>query len=334
MVSTVIEAFESFQRDSIDLNAADVALARRSRDWLFARIRELPTKDNKFPLLYEEKDIVFGSFSRGTKIYPLDDIDMMSCLHADGATYLAYQHDDVRVTVPSTSRLHAFCHENTDLLNSRKVVNKYVSALATVPQYRRAGINRRQEAATLQLASYSWNFDVVPALFTTPEGDGRTYYLIPNGDGHWKKTDPRIDHERVNAVNQQHDGHMLKVLRCVKFWQQRPVMVSMPSYLLECMIVDYFEYEAERQASQFVDLELSSIFDYISTAIHRVVPDPKGITFDLNNVAWDDRISIFARATRDAAKAEAARDLERGKDMKASIEIWREVFGGEFPEYG
>lgn len=34
------------------------------------------------------------------------------------------------------------------------------------------------------------------------ELDGRDYYLIPNGDGHWEKTDPRKDRDTVTETNQ------------------------------------------------------------------------------------------------------------------------------------
>jgi hypothetical protein len=40
-------------------------------------------------------------------------------------------------------------------LNSIKVVNKLVKALETVPQYSNADIKRNQEAAVLNLVSYS-----------------------------------------------------------------------------------------------------------------------------------------------------------------------------------
>lgn len=333
MVATVIAAFNEFQKRTVNLDATETTSARNSRDWLFEKIGEFPEKYEDFPLLYEGMSISYGSFSRRTKIRPLDDIDMISCLHATGATYTAYSHDDVRITVSSASRLHRFCHDGSDDLNSRKVINRYVNALSDVSQYRRAEINRRGEAATLQLSSYDWNFDVVPAFFTNPEYDGRTYYLIPNGKGHWKKTDPRIDHERVARIDHSHNGHMLNVLRCVKYWQKRPTMVSVPSYLLECMVVAHFEAKAS-VASEFVDMELAAVFRYIADAILSRVADPKSIQADINDLGLWDRYSIRDRALSDAIKADAARSLEMAQDMKGSINKWREIFGDEFPEYG
>lgn len=332
MATTVITAFNEFQSDIVNLDPDDTPLARTSRDWLFDRIREFPERHADFPLLYEEKDIAYGSFSRRTKIRPLDDIDMISCLHASGATYIAYQHDDVRITVTDTSRLKSYCHESTNTLNSRKVINRYVKALSEIPQYRKAEINRRGETATLELASYDWNFDIAPAFMTSTDDYGKTYYLIPNGDGHWKKADPRIDRDRVARVNKKHNGNMLNIIRCVKYWQRRKTMPTMPSYLLECIVVAHFE-ALTREASQFVDIELAEVFRGVGSAILGAVADPKGIQQDINSLSWEDRYSIYNRALSDAGKVDEARSLEQLKDMKGSISRWREIFGSDFPEY-
>jgi len=333
MATTVISAFDEFQREVVNLDAGVTSRARRSREWLFERILEFPDKFDDFPLLYEEKGIPYGSFSRRTKIRPLDDIDMISCLHATGAIYTAHSHDDIKITVPDESRLSTYRHDSSDELNSRKIINKYVSALSSVAQYRKAEINRRGETATLQLTSYDWKFDVVPSFFTNAESDGRTYYLIPNGSGHWKKTDPRIDRDRVIRVNQKHGGNMLNVLRCVKYWQRRPTMASMPSYLLETIVVDHFE-AMQAEASEFVDIELAAIFRQVANAVMDAVLDPKRIQPDINDLDWSDRISINSRAQSDATKVDDARHLEGIKDMRGSINKWREIFGDEFPAYG
>lgn len=332
MATTVISAFDEFQKNIVNLDPEKSRLARSSRDWLFARIGELPDKHDDFPKLYEENNIAFGSFSRRTKIRPLDDIDMISCLHASGGTYIAHRYNDVRITVNDTSRLKEYCHDQTDILNSRKVINRYVRALSEVPQYRKAEINRRGEAATLQLNSYDWNFDVVPAFITAPDDRGQTYYLIPNGDGHWKKTDPRIDRDRVARINQRHEGYMLNTLRCVKYWQRRKTMPTISSYLLECIVVAHFE-KKQGAMSRFVDLELAALFREIANAILGQIQDPKQIQQDINDVDWNDRMSVYSRARSDADKVDEARRLEEQKDMKGSIALWREIFGTEFPEY-
>ena len=81
------------------------------------------------------------------------------------------------------------CSDGTDILNSRKVIEKFKSGLNNVSQYGSSEINRYQEAVTLKLLSYTWNFDIVPCFFTADDVNGKNYYLISDGNGDWKKTD-------------------------------------------------------------------------------------------------------------------------------------------------
>lgn len=74
MVRTVNEAFNVFVIDYVNLDSDETKLARNSRDWLLSQIYSFPYKDDKFPRLYSQKDIFFGSFARRTKKRELDDI--------------------------------------------------------------------------------------------------------------------------------------------------------------------------------------------------------------------------------------------------------------------
>jgi hypothetical protein len=87
MAKTVIQAFNNFLADTVNLDNEQTKKARGSRDWLVGQIQTFSTDDTKFPSIYTEKNVFYGSFSRSTKKRPLDDIDIMICLNADGCTY-------------------------------------------------------------------------------------------------------------------------------------------------------------------------------------------------------------------------------------------------------
>lgn len=324
----VNKAFRDFLKDTINLDGDDVSTARSSRDWLFDQIASFQN-DSTFPKSYSEHNIAYGSFARRTKKRPLDDIDLMVCLSAQGSTYDPFSAP-YRITVGRDSNLHGLCHDDTTCLNSTKVINKFIQKLSAVPQYSKADLKRNGVAAVISLTSYDWCFDIVPCFMTTVESNGRTYYLIPDGAGHWMKTDPRIDKNRVSTTNQLHEGNILNVIRIIKYWNRRPTMPSMPSYLLEQMILDYYDTRAGT-ASSFVDVEIPKVLDYIWFAIHASVSDPAGIKDDLNNLTWEDRQKISDQAKQDAAKAHEARQLETDGDQSASIKKWAEVFGSKFP---
>lgn len=332
MAKTVIEAFNKFMADTVNLDPEQTKKARGSRDWLVGQIGTFPADDIKFPNIYTEKNIFYGSFSRRTKKRPLDDIDIMICMKADGCTYIEYT-DKIEITAPDTAtRFKDYKNEGTNILNSRKVINAFISKLTGVQQYKKAEIKRNLEAATLNLESYDWVFDIVPCFFTTEDANNKTYYIIPDGNGNWKKTDPRIDSDRLSKLNTAHEGNLLNVIRAIKYWNTRPTMPTMGSYLLENMILDYYSEQTE-VASKYVDIEIEKVLLEIHRRVYNTVNDPKGIQGNLNNLSSEDKKKIFDRAYQDYVKAYEARQLENAKNDIDSISKWIEIFGDKFPKY-
>jgi len=332
MAKTVIAAFNEFMKDSVNLDNDRTKKARKSRDWLIEQILDFPNIDSDFPAIYTEKNIFFGSFARRTKKRPLDDIDIMIALKAQGCTYLEYS-DRIEITVPDSSyQFKKMCNENASILNSKRLINIFIKNLKNVSQYENAEIKRNQEAATLKLLSYEWNFDIVPCFFTTEDSYGNTFYIIPDGNGNWKKTDPRLDRDRTATVNQNHNGRILNVIRAIKYWNKRPTMPTMGSYLLENMILDYYE-NSKSETSEYVDIELVKIFEQIKSRVYNPVYDPKNIQGDINDLSWDDKVKIANRANSDYIKSKEARNFESNEQQEESIKKWKEIFGDEFPKY-
>lgn len=204
MATTVNDAFSEFMKNSVNLDQDKTKTARSSRDNLLSNIKSF-SGDDDFFLIDEPRCLKFGSFARNTKLRPLDDIDLMICIAgSDDRTYLHYYDGSYSITANSGDLLNGLNSPGTEYLNSIKVINRFISKLGNLNDYKKAEIHRNQEAATLRLKSYDWNFDIVPCFYCT--GD---FYLISNGRGNWKKTDPRIDNSRISVINQKHNGHRL-----------------------------------------------------------------------------------------------------------------------------
>ena len=107
----------------------------------------------------------------------------------------------------------------------------------------------------------------------------------------------------------------------------------MSSYLLEVMILSYYSTRSDA-ASEFVDLELPKIFEYIWLNVTNDVSDPKGIQGNINSLTQDERSKISTRAWVDKNKAIEARQFESDKDHRSSIKKWGDIFGSNFPDYG
>ena len=162
-----------------------------SRDNLLNNIAEFGEQDGFFDLC-DEFNVHFGSFARKTKCRELDDIDLMIGIAANGATYNQYDPwDNVRITASTINLAQKNCIRDDGTLNSTKVTNRFKDKLESVREYSRSEVRRNGEAVVLNLKSKDWSFDIVPCFHTVTESDGRAYYLIPNGQGYWNKTDPQ-----------------------------------------------------------------------------------------------------------------------------------------------
>lgn len=326
MATSVDNAFKEFLKDIVNLDLDVASKARSSRDNLIENIKDF-SGDDDFFVTYDDRILKFGSFAKKTKIRELDDIDMMFCLSGEGRTYTELT-DKFVINGIQSDKDNGLCNDETNELNSTKVINRFISKLRDLNDYSKSQMHKKHEAATLKLKSYTWNFDIVPCFYTT-----LNIYLIPDGKGQWKKTDPRIDADNVTNINQKHKGNILNVIRLTKYWNRHNSTYDIPSYLLETIILKYYDDLSEKD-NYWIDLEFKSIVKYIGNEILNDVDDPKGMQGNINTFSSDERNKISDKAKSCYEKICEASDLElKNKDQEAAINKWREIFGDNFPEY-
>lgn len=334
MATTVNKAFDEFMTNTVNLDPKVVSEARKSRDNLLDNIADFSQKDGFFRL-WKTMNIQFGSFARKTKCRELDDIDLMICISADGATYDSFSSDwnNIHITASNENEAQQNCMDVYGYLNSTKVLNMFKKKLENVAEYSHSEINKRGEAIVLNLKSKDWSFDIVPCFHTVVESNGRAYYLIPNGNGNWKKTDPEKDRDHVTKTNSDNDGKVLELIRLCKKWNQVNNTKTMPSYLLETMIINYCD--STDSISPYIDIRFRETLKYISDNIYNNVNDLKDIQGNINDLSIYEKYSIQQKAKTDYDKACSATDYEiTQKDMKNSVSKWGEIFGSDFPKYG
>lgn len=332
MITTVNDAFDNFMKDVVRLDPDRNKVAKRSKDNLVKEIEKFSNDENFLDFYPDYMSIDYGSFSRKTKIRPLDDIDLMIVLHAKGNWREANDSGYIVRVQPEANKQMALCNPGTNVLNSIKVINKFKEYLADVPLYKKAEIKRNQEAVTLELSSYEWVYDIVPCFQSTADDLGRTFFLIPDGSGNWKPTDPRIDKDRAEDINSKQQVSVLDMVRIMKYLTKRRTAATMRSYFLECMVLNYYS-SVGVNSSKYIDMELPNLFAYVYHQIHNTLYDPKNFQGDLNNLSWSERNSIQERAEFDYNRSKEARDLETNGMHKESIKKWGEIFGLEFPIY-
>ena len=334
MAKTVNGAFNSFMKDYVNLAKERTEKARNSRDALINRINNL---DNFLPL-DKAHHLHFGSFARRTKIRPIDDIDLMICIDVDGQEESSYGCS--KVYVPSGSdyismgccdSTYAYYHSYKYTLNSNKIKNKFKEALSNLHDCQKAELHSNMEAITLKFRSYEWNFDIVPCIYVKANY-GRDYYLIPDGHGNWKKTDPRIDRDIVTELNKKHEGRVLDLIRLTKYWTKLTFGDWLPSYLVETMVINYCQNQ--NMLIEYVDINFRCVLKYLMDNINGAVMDLKGIQGNINNLTYENKRKFIEGTRADYIRAQNAYDAEtKEQNHEKAINAWREVFGLQFPKY-
>ena len=147
-----------------------------------------------------------------------------------------------------------------------------------------------------------------------------------------KKTDPSKDRDHVTNSNQAKDGRLLELVRLTKKWNKVKKATTIPSYLLETMVVNYTDSVSELDA--YIDLRFINVLKYISNNMLASIYDLKGIQGNINTLSPEDRLLLQSKAHTDYLKACTAQYYERNGMQKDAINKWREILGGDFPTYG
>lgn len=327
MPRTIQAALDMLVEENINLSPERVRKARDSRDWLLSRIKNFES-NQQYLHFCEDFNLYFGSFARLTKIRPIDDIDIMIGLDGSKLYWcdtFNYRDCSIHLKHNVCEGLWKNCLDNNGFLNSTRLLNVFKSALTNIEHYKNSELHRMQQAVTLNLSSYEWNFDIIPCFYTTSG-----FYLIPNGKGGWMKTNPKKDQEFITSVNKKHYGKFLGLVRLIKYWNNKAFSRRSnlsSSYLLEVMLANYYN---DRHCFENIEIEFNNSLNYLRNNIYNYVNDPKNIEGNINNLSYDEKTNFSSRLARDLFKIQCARVMG-GED---AFKCWKEVLGNRFPNYG
>lgn len=213
----------------IRLSQQDIGDASTARKFLEQIIR---TKGNQLQLPTPLEFYIIGSYKRGTKISPLDDIDI---LYSIGNVY--EQSPDFYAIIKSSYIFTKDFYDHENNISSKKVLDKIKSELMST--YTRSDIRRNNEVVNLYLNSYSVGFDIVPAFYI----NSADTYLIPNGSNStkWKKTNPKVDERILDNLHSKHNQLLKNVIRIIKYWFKKKKIKSLRSFHLESLAYYIFD---------------------------------------------------------------------------------------------
>ena len=296
--ATSAQAFDTFRQNLVDLNRNKVKKARQSRVYLQEQLVTIAKDYPDFPPV-TSNFMPFGSFARRTKVRPLDDNDMLVMLNGQDSQVWQSSWDAYTFQVNITtdfSPLKPYIDEY-GWVNSTKILNRFKSGLKKVPNYQKSEIKRTGVAVVLNLKSYEWAFDIVPALPVENGGESILHYLIPDGRGNWTRTDPRIDQELMTEANRNQNGYLLPLIRLIKYWNVKSrAAPKLKSYHLETLLINAFRY-GYPEISSSIRWSVPEAFRKLASGVMYTCPDPKGLGPNLDtDIAWHTSEKI-----RDAA---------------------------------
>ena len=333
MPYTVWGAFDAFRKNSVDISSDTSKRAKSSRSYLFDQLKGLNASDSACPKFYEF--FSFGSFARRTKITPLDDIDLLATVSGAGTVPSQSPNNryDYWLSITDSTMPLAKYNDGYGYVSSIRLLNQIKSSLGEVSNYKKADIKRNQQAVVLNLTSYTWNFDIVPAVAVISLFDSTTaHYLIPNGNGNWTRTDPRKDTVSINDVNGKHNIDIPAAIRLLKYWNRRTHKPKLISYYFETLCLKTFNNASS--LSSFPEA-ITYFFNICPIYLDYPCYDPKGLGPNLDVGVTTDTKNKVKSAMSDAYQAATlANRYEAQNQPQLAIGAWKTVFGPDFPSYG
>lgn len=248
-----------FLLNQIRPSQSEIDQASKSHNYVIYILKKKGESGDIPPIV---NDFLTGSYKRGTKITPLDDVDIFIILNGSGLIL----YDSNRIGVEDDSIYGAY-KDDHGFLSSIKILEAFKRTLPDIY----SNVKRDGQALNIWLSSYDIGLDLVPS-FTTKDKD---YYLIPSGHGKntWLKTNPQKDEEIVNELDKRHNGLLKDIIRVVKYWNKKKNKNRLRSYHIEAIAVNVFQHQSSiRSYIEGLRIYFQNFIYYVSSC-----PDPTGL---------------------------------------------------------
>jgi hypothetical protein len=242
-----------------------------------------------------------GSYSKGTAVRGLSDVDLFACL----------ARDEVRW--------------GGRVVNSKSFAKRVRDELQG--RYPATEVRRDGPAVALRFATGTECFDVVPAVFADFQGGSPTYH-IPDGSGGWVLTAPYAQQRYVHAAATRSGGKLPRVVQVIKWWTQvRKRAIPLRSFHIEMALAGA---DAAVGAYGYAKLT-AAVFRMLADRQGAALRDPLQISGLIQATPDAKRDSLTKALRQSAGWARAAVDAAAEGDADGALAGWNRVFNGMFP---
>lgn len=307
----------------INLSQGHVSQGSTSHTYIRNLLGNRRQTDTSFPWLLDG-DFLSGSYARGTKLYPLDDIDVMIVL--DGTGLIPTNINDTHYVRGNAEGKNGPVHQLLgldNLLDSRVVLDAFHKSLKQ--SHADSTIKKHGQAVNVHLSSYSLGIDIVPCFHIKPNNPSeQDFYYIPAGDGSssWLKTNPKIDAAISDRLHNQHNKKLKSIIKLLKYWNREKNADRIRSYHLESIAWHVFHYHpsAVTSLSEGVKYFFDNARPYLEGQHYE--PTGFGKLVDTYLTPSDRQLSLAA-----LDNAKTALQLQ---GLLPNIANWKKVFGDKF----
>lgn len=287
---TVTEAFQTFKSE-LELPDRQRLVTAVAQEEIRSRIATYLDVPNSF---------LTGSYARYTKIFPLNDIDVMLIRNSQ------------RVELSTSGGVIP----NQALEGVASAVAKAYPSGAT--------IKKQSRSVNAQIKGRDFGFDLIPAWLRKPDG-----YWIPDTDnGSWLPTDPEAHAKLMTQANNSCGDKLKPLIKMLKHWSRNNYDL-IRSFHIELICANIF---ARGDLANF-SLGVATVLVHLPDYIGKPMMDPiYGSSRVDKQLAAQEHSQLLQRINSDAQNAIQALRLESTGDHSAAIEKWKRIFLHGFPK--
>jgi hypothetical protein len=213
-------------------------------------------------------------------------------------------------------------------ISSRKLIDGFAMVLRR--HYPETHIRRDGEAVRVKMSN-ELGFDVVPGFSLQPSNPlERPFYVIPDGQNGWIRTNPRIDNDVSSQLQKNNNSHFRPAVKLVKWWNDNRFGKQFSSYYVELAIMRAFQMR--NQWGTYI-ASLSDALHLAFQGLHAAA-DAGDLQSWLPSAPPVERGPISPEqlnhldATADVAGI--AVESEQQGDAERAIQAWKGIFGSKF----
>ena len=192
----------------------------------------------------------------------------------------------------------------------------------------RTGVRRNGQAVTLHYKTWP-NVDIVPVSRVVNDDGSISHYNVPDSNTDtWIKSKPKTLAATIGSKSSECNHNFRRIIKMIKHWN-RIHSDYLRSYHIEVLAIKVLNGN--------LDDTTWEVFKFFDNA-RKLLEGPHWYVtgFSDDYLSWSDRQEVLKRFDTAISKSRDAwlKTYGTNSDHKGAIEIWKQIFGTEFPSYG